>query len=1529
MNKKIVAFICTILMILSVFSPAISAETTIYSDYAFPEWAKEGIAPESVTTIENANYRVNFYTCNDGVHQFVQNEILRKCGDEFVVVKKRTEDFGYLLLCADSSSYKGMNSSNTYLTTQTVDGTTVDREIDIYKNGTGEWFIPKSVTYGGSTWATLNFDATNNASLSVQFSLGATKEPKVKFNTTFKKAGAYSFMMFNGDGVKDEDYHTITAPLGYVKHDAPSDARTIPESFMYTPMGTLTFSAAQDKAGNGKTLTTGIAVDPQYAAQGFLKPTNSRFGMVLRTADGLVRPQLVYPLFGGAEYVDANGNKTTTISGNHTFSYRIIADFNYWYDTFRYVTEDMYNSKDIRTNYYSSLTDAIFNATNLWKTNYAEGETNYNGWDQKAMAHYNMEGRGLVSQTAPMEAAQRYLLTEDEEILENRTIPTIAYVLSRGGIHFHYADISDYTSTQLSGVTNYLQSLGITDASQLPMPLDEMKGFNLSTYEGLYEMTNGRMPVLLDYATSKASSTTDIRDESAIYRMTKDQTPESIYKVLKVADTYISNGFNKGTNREKAQMGGFVFSNYLSALQACMTAYELTSEQKYLDAATEAGQYMCTALHMTGYHNDFATTDATYNSANVQNISHPHDGKENTIANFFWHGDTKWRLPYKTSDVTVAEETVPGWLSAQTGLGIEHWYSPVFGSANQMNLWAGSLAKLSYLTGNESFATAARNAMLGRYGGYGGYDRVHLSVHQMHPDYAFTGPNTTMIYYHHLPSFIAMLEEFLVSEVENRSKGNIYFPSVQQFGYAYFDTNQYGQSAGKFYDEEDMWLYLKEDVITVTDTKTVETPYNTGEAVNVDYLMARKDGKLGIALMNEAQEENTATVKINNSSYTGTAKLYDENGEIGTVNVSNGTFSVNIPVRGIRSVVISLSDVTKPAFAKTYEFSNELGETVSDHGNGKGYIIQLNDKFYHAYTFVKDKDLDSLTLNYTAGNESGTEVCTEYPFEFITKVSDPNVTFNYTLTAVKDGKTTTYSGSLKTLSASNVTPKLTFTENVPYYNREGSETYNRREITIPEFKSTILQSNQTSSQTNFWRIVVKVKDLNESGILKEPITETTGWEQVEGLPVVLAWTPKADSGKTEVIKRVSYIERLDLPNAGWTENGNIVVLVRETPDMPAKTTTIVDLGLTNDYTSSLRVSHGKPNDVSGNFVVKNADGTEVYPVFASDLRGFEDVDISYNSKGRETGSRRFVLTKSQTQALLASLNLEMTELDIYKLENATVYVDFCDKRTAEKNTAVSYIKKVEIKKSGNNITGIVLVIPETSNTLLANVDEANYNIKLNLHDGTPRVTTGISMIDEDDYKPFTTVTLANSGRGNLTIDGKVIKVWRLGISNYTTLNTELGFDANNKDCDYTGLMAKIKFTPKNAETTAPLYLDSIVVSQGRSGGGTGIPLLIVAETLEAPTMDNALHTIEAGDVTIYYGAKFVDNRLYYSLPKGKDVLFLVHYDENDVVKDVKVFKSTETSAVCGSYDTSLWTDGTVKVFMWQNTMSPIHYVIER
>ena len=62
--------------------------------------------------------------------------------------------------------------------------------------------------------------------------------------------------------------------------------------------------------------------------------------------------------------------------------------------------------------------------------------------------------------------------------------------------------------------------------------------------------------------------------------------------------------------------------------------------------------------------------------------------------------------------------------------------------------------------------------------------------------YPYTGPDYTLIYWHHIPVFVTMLEDYLINSVWSKSNGKIEFPSVHQDGYAYFATSQYGQAAG-------------------------------------------------------------------------------------------------------------------------------------------------------------------------------------------------------------------------------------------------------------------------------------------------------------------------------------------------------------------------------------------------------------------------------------------------------------------------------------------------------------------------------------------------------------------------------------------------------------------------------------------------------------------------------------------------------------------------------------------------------------
>jgi len=539
--------------------------------------------------------------------------------------------------------------------------------------------------------------------------------------------------------------------------------------------------------------------------------------------------------------------------------------------------------------------------------------------------------------------------------------------------------------------------------------------YNTATYTGLYQMTQGRMPNLLNVAVSKASSGTDINgitSQIALYEATGNKG--YLEKLKELADRLILNTVTDGSPYMEKQLlsNGFVFGDYAPTVHALLAAYEVTGDKKYLEGAEKSAQLLCTATSNMGYQNDYATTD--YHIDPVETMNAHRINCERGRTKWFWHGNTQWRLGFDYGNwgiveemkVAIPEETVPGWLPAQAGLGTEHPKTATHGNYIFMNSWASMLAKLAVYTGDDYFMTQARNAMVGRFGNYAGYYQERYVAHQGKADYPYTGPDYSLIYWHHIPVFAALLEDYLISSVMARSDFNVSFPAIYQSGYAYFVTNQYGHKPGRIYDEDGMWLWLDRDVLTP-------------DSVNVDYITARKDGVFGAAMINEKDEPLTTTVSLGSkvpggAEYTGSATLYDKSGAKSEIQVENGKFTLTIPARDILSVIIKLPGVTKPDYALDKIFYNtDNGKTVSQHNNGSGYALQLNDKAYYGYVYVTDmpSQTKEITVKYTAGAEKGEKVISEYPFETIIKVSDPTAELVYTIEATSvDGKKTSYGG---------------------------------------------------------------------------------------------------------------------------------------------------------------------------------------------------------------------------------------------------------------------------------------------------------------------------------------------------------------------------------------------------------------------------------------------------------------------------------------------------------------------------------------
>ncbi len=947
----------------------------------YPQWAKGEINDVASETIGNDKIKIEFYQGTTDRGTVIQNRILLNKNGTWVEVKGRNEDLGVLAMRAIDSPAATTRPPVAELsetpwhrftsTFETHDGElTISGHKNFYKSGTAEWLIPTSMQKVDDKTVVLGLSNENvDATLTYTYD-DLSFEPKVTFDATIKTAGAYSFAHFTGNDFKDGTYERVTAPLMYTKDFVPEDDSVLAEYMMFTPMVSFTFGEGQDA------ITEGIVVDPTFVRQDIATPGRSDYGILFRSPNGNVRGQIIAPLYGSE-------NSILEAGATHSFGYRLIYNDSDWYDNYKHIAQDVYNCVDLRSNVYHSLNEAIYNATDLIM------DDTYGGWDDKDMAFYNMEAKMVTTQSNVVELMQRYMLTDNEEILTERGVPSVAYMISRGGMHFKREEGSNsYTATT-------------------PVPLAGFNdGFGPSSYIALYRMSQGRTPFLLNHAVSKLGAGSNISNVTGYTAMNDMMDGAYEEEVRATADKYIETTLAEGTAFYTKPYGGFIYSNDVPMLQSFMSAYEATGDQKYLDAAEEVGQLIMLALWTTGYQNDYATTDYTVTPEKF--YSRP---MANDTANWFYHKDgTQWRVgnpvgvnssTFNADNMTantVKTETGPGWVPARAGMSTEHAMTPSNGNAITMNMWAGTGLRLGQYTGDDFFITQARNAMIGRFGNYAGYYYERYSFHDKKANYPIDGPDTNLIYWHHIPVFLGLMEDFLINDIWQKSDGNVEFPSAVNQGYAYFVTNQYGFDSGKFYDEDGMWIWLDRGIVEPDSSQ-------------IDYLPAKKDGVLGVAFVNESGEALTTTITLGDkipgaATYSETATLLDKEGNKSTVEIVDGKFTLTIPAKGIQSVILH-PDVKVPSYVREYTPSQSMGNTVAQFDGGKAYLMQFNDNSYYAYLYTTRmaSEVKDVTFTYTVDGKTESRKIDVYPFETIVKVDNPTADFTFSVKATDvDGK---------------------------------------------------------------------------------------------------------------------------------------------------------------------------------------------------------------------------------------------------------------------------------------------------------------------------------------------------------------------------------------------------------------------------------------------------------------------------------------------------------------------------------------------
>lgn len=963
------------------------------SEELFPAWAKQDVTPTETATIESATTKVNFYKVPDANRgTVVQNEIFVKDGNEWVLVKDRTDEFGYLAIRSDYSALA--DSVDEYVTTEvkfTRDGTDyMSVTKNLYKMGDSEWLIPNGWNVIGNNKIQLTFAENPNFNFSATWEMDNIEDsPKVTISADIKNNGYYSFVSSNGKEHTKEALDAVTIPYRITEKRISTDPGIVIETQLTAPLGLVTVNE------NGRTLTQGISADSSVVSDGaWVRDYSSEFGIGGIGVSGGYKATIAAPIMGST-YSNLSAGQ------NYTFAYRVINQLAGWHEGYMHVVEDIMNVHDYRNNYYQNTNETIFNITDLMLDDI------YGGWDDYGKGHWNMEGQG-VSTLLPLVAVQRYMLTEDETLLNERVIPTMSAMLTRTQRNFKRS------LTTGGAMSNYVK--GDSLITEIGTPKSE---YIANTYYGWYLMSNGTVPAFNEIANTRAKNDKYEPEKfenvlSAITLYKQSGKKEDLDAAIAAGDAYI-----KYTLEDVAYMSdvmrwsGFVNQYYYPNIGTFIDLYELSGEKRFLDAAQESANILTTTLDTYGLTGDLMTTDRVI--TREQTVAE--QPTLTTTSGYYWHGDTKWRVgwpygeygPMIDAPAQMPEtQTVPGWLPTTVGLGIENATTYTEGGQIVLSTWVGDLNRLAYYTGEDFYNICTRNTIIGRYTNYPGYYIRAYMAHYMDKNYPYEGPDYTNIYWHHIPIVIGQLEEFLISDAFYQSGSKIEFPRVRQTGYAYFYSNHYGFQPGKIYDVDGLWLWNDRGIVS-PDSK------------QLDYLPAKKDGTLAVAFMNRDSVATTSTITLGEkieggAAYSGTATLYDADGNKSTVEVSNGKFTITVPAKGMMTVVMNNIGVKAPAFAdESFKVTDlEVGATVSDHSRGRGYTLQLAPDKYYAYIYVTDLDAavydgkdttkqytKSITVTYTVDGKTEKVVRDTYPFEVVIPVDNVDAEFKYSVSAVR------------------------------------------------------------------------------------------------------------------------------------------------------------------------------------------------------------------------------------------------------------------------------------------------------------------------------------------------------------------------------------------------------------------------------------------------------------------------------------------------------------------------------------------------
>ncbi|HSI16008.1 MAG TPA: hypothetical protein VK961_28425 [Chthoniobacter sp.] len=923
---------------------------------------------EPLATLQNSSVRLTFHGATTATGPAITLHASTFNGDRWMPVEN-AEAEGYRILFRPPESDPKIASTRVHPTWDTAfspvieascAGASVKSRLGI---ATAPWasarcfaLHPSALKQRDANTVVLDFPETPAGKLTATWHL-SENQPAAEVSLHFmpKAPGHYSLGYHAPLTCTPDAADFLLLPFMYQGKRFPDEASVILSALTPTPLSLV----------NRGGVSCALVADPQSIPFEWPTQKNSRYAFGLRNENSMAQPLIYTPVLGQPGSV-SNGEAITA-------SFFVWLQRGDWYAAYRRIADEVFALKDYRRPVTASLSDAALNIVDLMRNEEAAG------WHAHAKGPWNIESRNTVSQVSPLTYLSIYLLTGDEDFYQRFARPSLEYLLSRPGPHF---------AAEHEIWDNYYHHQPMRGPGSL---------FGASTFASAYAMTQGRTgafgSLCLDEkgaprALHANGHTQPFADALALYRITGEQ--HWLDTAIDAADKYIAANITTLPTKDLGIMP-FVNVSFTPDWEGLLQMYDATGEKRFLAAATEGARWHLTSLWTQP---TIPAGDTTIHPGGIYDINR----------HIWWFGDKLFRRGMFESAATdetpypppprLPEKRVPAWQVSQVGLGLEQpsTYNRTGPQANiMMNAWAPSMLRLARPSGDMAFRTAARNAVIGRFANYPGYYLDGATTEYQRADYPLKGPDVTSLYVHHVPPTAAYVLDYLFSDVETRSAGEVAFPYVRQCGYVWFDSRLYGHAPGKVYGES-AWPWLHRTAVTLDN-------------INVDRVLAEGGGKLHVILLNQVAEPQFVRVTFD-SRVLGrdvdglTVNVHQENQPANPLSINVDTVEVKVGGLGITVLTVEglkidvpTHRITPPAqFALPSQPAIQHAAFADSSLEAVGTELQVPPftwRDLYVYVTASIDDVRSATLRYRVGDGPEQRIeGREFPWEFSARVKD-------------------------------------------------------------------------------------------------------------------------------------------------------------------------------------------------------------------------------------------------------------------------------------------------------------------------------------------------------------------------------------------------------------------------------------------------------------------------------------------------------------------------------------------------------------